>query len=122
HQLVNKPVVKRAVYFKFQSTDGVGNSFLVVALTMGKIVHGIHAPFVAGTVVMRFQNAIDYGVAHMHVGRCHIDFCPQYPRSFIEFAGCHPLEQTEIFFGSTVSVWAFLSRTCWSAFLLTDGY
>ena len=75
-QFFYTPIIQIAVGYKFQCADGVGNIFNRIALTVGKIVHGINAPFISRTVMFGMFYSIEYGIAHNHVGRCHINFCP----------------------------------------------
>jgi hypothetical protein len=57
-----------AVYLKFQGTEGMRDPFKIVTLAVCKIVHGVNIPFVCGTVVWRFNDTVDYGIPHMHIG------------------------------------------------------
>ncbi len=50
-QLVEQPVVERAVVLELQGADRVGDALDRIALPVGEIVHGINAPLVAGAVV-----------------------------------------------------------------------
>ncbi|MEY4537604.1 MAG: hypothetical protein RL171_1755, partial [Pseudomonadota bacterium] len=61
--------------FKLQRADAVGDLLQRVLYRVGKGVHGVDAPFVASVVVMGAADAVDGGVAHVDVGRRHIDFC-----------------------------------------------
>ena len=42
-------------------------------------------------------NSIEYGIAHNHVGRCHINFCPQYPATIGVFSIPHFPKQLKVF-------------------------
>ena len=76
-QAVQQPVVKRALVFKLQRADAVGDLLQRVLYRVGKGVHGVDAPFVAGVVVVGAADAVDGGVAQVDVGRRHVDFCSQ---------------------------------------------
>ena len=54
--------------------------------TVGKIIHGINAPVIAGAVVVGVQDAVHHRVAHIQIGRGHIDLCPQHTGAVREFA------------------------------------
>ena len=71
------------------------------------VVHRIDAPFVAGAVMLCVQNAVHHRVAHVEVGRRHVDFGAQGAGAIGKFAGLHALEQVEILFDGAVAVGAF---------------
>jgi hypothetical protein len=50
------------------------------------------------------------GIAHVEVGRRHVDLGAQGARAIGKFAGLHALEQIEILFHGAVAVGAFLAR------------
>ena len=77
---------------------------------MGKVIKRIDAPLVAGLVVGNVGNAVDDGVAHIHVGRGHVNFCAQNPCSVRKFAGSHAAEKVKVFLNTAVSVGAFRTR------------
>src|SRR6267154_4251098 len=81
--------------FKLQRAHGVRNVFQRVRLAMRKVVHGINAPFVAGAMVLGMQNPVHHGIAHVEVGRRHIDLGPQHARTVWKFACLHPRKQSE---------------------------
>ena len=45
---------------------------------MGKIVHGINAPLLPGTIVVHPLDAVQNRIPHIHVGRSHIDLSPKH--------------------------------------------
>src|SRR5690606_21242092 len=67
-QFLNKPVVQRFMYFKFECTNAVRNIFDRVTLSVSKIVHRINTPLVACTMMMCMFDAIHQRVAQVHVG------------------------------------------------------
>ena len=87
---------------------------------MRKIVHGIYIPLRTRTMVRVFYNPIHNRVAHVHIRRSHIDFRPQYHRTFFKFALIHALEQIEIFFYGTIAIRATYSGLCRCSLLLGD--
>ena len=75
---IDELVVKRTVRHKLEGADGVGDTLKVVALSMGKVVHGIAVPLCAGAVVRCLNDAIDDGIAEMHVRICHVELCAKH--------------------------------------------
>ena len=63
---------------EFQSADGVGHAFEIIALTMSEVVHGIYFPSVAGAPVRSLDDTVHYGVAEVHVVRGHVNFCAEH--------------------------------------------
>ena len=74
---VEAPVVERAVVFKFQCTDGVGDALDAVRLPVRPVVHRVDAPVAAGAVVLGVEDAVQHRIAQVQVGRGHIDFGAQ---------------------------------------------
>lgn len=62
---------------KLQGTDGVGDAFEVVTLSMGEIVHGVAVPLCAGAVVGCLYDAVHDGVTEVHVGVGHVELGSQ---------------------------------------------
>ena len=77
-QVVDKRIIERTVRHKLQCTDGVGHALKVVALSVGKVIHGVSVPLSACAVVRCVNDAIHDGVAEVHVGVGHIQLCPQH--------------------------------------------
>ena len=77
-QAVQQPVVKRALVFKLQRADAVGDLLQRVLNRVGKGVHRVDAPFVAGVVVGGAADAVDGRVAQVDVGAGHVDFGAQH--------------------------------------------
>ena len=107
--IAQEPLIQRAVYFKLQCTDRMRDLFDEIRLPMGKIIHRINAPFVAGAVVMYLADAVHDRVAHVHVGRCHVYFGAEHAVAIVKFAIFHALEQVEVFLYCAVAVRAFRS-------------
>ena len=99
------------------------NAFKEVALSVGKVVHRIHFPCVAGAVmVCRRHYAVDDRVAEVHVRVCHIYFGTQYHSTFFHFAVAHLLEQRQVFFDRTVAIRTIDTRLGRGSFLLGDNF
>ena len=103
------PVVERAVVFEFQRADGVRDALDGIGLAVGVVVHRVDAPLVAGAVMLGVQDAVHHRVAHVEVGRRHVDFGAQGAGAVGEFAGLHALEQVQILFDGAVAIGAFLA-------------
>ena len=56
--IVQIPVVKRAMVLVFQGANGMRDLFNRIGLAMGKIVHGIDFPLGAGSWMCRIQDTI----------------------------------------------------------------
>ena len=65
---------------------------------------------VARAMMRGVQDAVHHRVAHVEVGRGHVDLGPQRARAVGEFAGPHALEQVEVLLGRPVAVGAVLAR------------
>ena len=52
---------------KFKRTNRMGNLLDCIRLPMGKIVHRINTPFIAGSVMMGMLDTIHQGIAQMHI-------------------------------------------------------
>ena len=89
-----KAVTDRTVRHELQRTDRVGDTFEVVTLSVGKVVHRVTMPLRTGTVVGYLDDAVDDGVAEVHVGIRHIQFGTQHHRAFDSLRRVHLLKQT----------------------------
>ena len=77
---------------------------------MRKIVHGVNAPVVAGAMVLGVQYAVHHGIAHIQIGRRHVDLRPKHARAIRKFAGLHALQKFQILFRRALTVWACPAR------------
>ena len=107
--IIYNPIVQRAVVFELQCANGVRDTFVRVLDWMSKVVHGINAPFVPRVVVSCVQHAINYRIAHVDVGRSHIDFCTQNFFAVGKLAVTHIVEQLKVLFHRSVAEGTFLS-------------
>ena len=78
-------------------------------LAVRVVVHRVDAPLVAGAVMVGVQDAVHHRVAHVEVGRRHVDLGAQGARAIGKFAGLHAREQIEILFHGAIAVGAFLA-------------
>ena len=68
---------------------------------------------------MRIHDAVNDWITHVQIGACHIYFCPEHSGTFRELAVCHSLKKIQVFFYTSVSVRAFLTRLGQGAPVLT---
>ena len=64
---------------------------------VGKIIHRVNAPLIAGAVMLCPHDAVDHRVAHVDVGRCHVNLCPQRPGAVRKLPCPHARKQIKIF-------------------------
>ena len=62
---------------------------------MGKVIHGVDAPFVALAVVVHMVDAVEHRVPHVEVAAAQIDFGPQGIFAVGELPGLHPGEEVQ---------------------------
>ena len=109
-ELLDIPAVEGLVVGELEGAHGVGDVLDGVRLAVGVVVHGIDAPLVAGALVRGVEDAVHDGVAHVEVGRGHVDFGSQDAGAVGEFAVLHAGEEVEIFFDGAVAIGASLCR------------
>ena len=108
-QRVQNPVVQFPVVVEFQRAQRMRDSLDGVGQAVREIVHGIDAPRVAGTVMMRMADAVQRGIAHDDVGGGHVDLGAQDMRAVGKFPGLHAAEKIKVFFHAAVAPGAFLA-------------
>ncbi len=77
---------------------------------MGKIISGVYAPLVTGSVMVCPDDPVDHRVTHVYVTRCHVDLCPQNLLAFGKLSPPHPLKEVKVLLNRAVSIGAFLPR------------
>src|ERR1700733_4314041 len=105
---------------EFEGTNGMGDLFYRVALPMCKIIHGIDAPVIPRAMMMGMFDPVHDRVAHMHVGRAHVDLRPQYFLPVPVFSRTHLFEQTQVLFDAAVTERAALTGLCRRPFQCRD--
>ena len=100
----DEPIVKRSMVFKLQRAQRVGDVFQRIFQRMREIVHRINAPGIAGVVMRRVHDAIQHRIAHVHVGRCHVDLCPQHALTLLELSTAHLFKQRKVLINRAVAV------------------
>ena len=68
NQTSQDPVVERTLVFEFKGADTVRDAFKGIFDRVGPGVHRVNAPGIAGAVVVGMTDAVQHGVAHIHVG------------------------------------------------------
>src|SRR6187397_354537 len=87
---------------------------------MRVVVHRIDAPRVAGPVMMRAPDPVDDWVAHVDVGRRHVDLRAEHTRAVWKFARAHAAEQVETLADRAVAMRAVAAGLLQRAAILTD--
>jgi len=101
--VLDDPVVERTMHLEFEGAHRMGDFFEGVLDGMGIVVHRIDAPFVAGVGMRSVQNPIEHRVAHVQVGRGHVNFGAQHLGAVRELARAHALKQIKVFRGRAVA-------------------
>ena len=94
------------MHLELQRTDRVRHPFEEVTLPMGKVIHGVDAPLRTRTMVRHLDDAVDDGVAEVHVRRSHIDLRTQDHRAFRELSSVHTTEEIEALLDGAVAIGA----------------
>ena len=90
--IVQIPVVERAMVFVFQRANRMRDSFDGIRLAVGEVVHGVDFPLVARARMRCIQDAVHHRIAHVDIAAGHVDLCSQHRLAFLETAGAHFLE------------------------------
>ncbi len=109
-EVLQNPVVKRAVDLEFQGADGVGDAFEVVAEAVGEVIHRVDAPSRAGVVVLGVADAVEHRVAQPDVRRRHVDLRPKGARAVGKLAVLHADKQVQVLRHGTVAEGTFPAR------------
>ena len=91
--VVNDPFIQRTVILKLNRTHRMGDPFDCVLNRVCEIVQRINAPCIPLAVMMGADNPVNSRVTHIHIGGCHVDFCPQRFGTIREFPGPHVFKQ-----------------------------
>ena len=102
--IVDHPVVERAVRLELQRAEGVRDALKRVLNGVGKIVHRVDAPLVALAVMVHIADAVDDRVTHIEVAAGKVDLRAQGTAALRELAVLHALEKVEVLLHITVTV------------------
>ena len=105
---------------ELKRAHGVSDALDGVRLAVGVIVHRVDAPLVSCPLMFGVEDAVHDRVAHIHVGRGHVDFCSQHTRPVGEFASLHAGEEVKIFFNTPAAEGAVFARLGQAAAELAD--
>ncbi|OQA15013.1 MAG: hypothetical protein BWY63_03025 [Chloroflexi bacterium ADurb.Bin360] len=109
-QLVKVPIIERAMVLELERADGVGDALDGILQPVRPIVHGVDAPGIARAVMARVQDAVHHGVAQVEVGRAHVNFGAQHPRTIGKFSRAHATEEVKVLLDGAVAIGAILTR------------
>ena len=101
--LLEVPVVERAVGLELEGAERVGNALDGVGLPVGPVVGRVDAPLVAGAVVVLATDPVHHRIAQVQVGRGHVDLRPQRARAVGELAFAHAAQEIEVLLGRAVA-------------------
>lgn len=107
--VLRHPVVKGAVVLELQRTQRMRDTLDRVLQGMREIVHGIDHPLPARMRMFRMADAVDDGIAHVDVGRRHVDLRAEHFLPVREFARSHARKEVEVLLHAAVAVRALLS-------------
>lgn len=82
----------------------MGDVFQSVLDGMGKVVHGVDTPLVAGAVVMHMLDAVDGRITQVEVAGGQVNLGPQRHGTVSKFSVPHPFKQVQTLFNGPVAV------------------
>ena len=97
---------------ELQGADRVGNALDRIFLAVGEVVGRVNHPLGARLVVRGLANAIQDRVAHIHIGRGHIDLRPQHLLAVGELPGLHARQQIAVFRHAAFAIRAVFTGFC----------
>jgi hypothetical protein len=81
------------VVLEFQGAERVRDMLYGVGLAMSEIVGRVDAPLRPGARVRRVQDAIQNGIAQVHVAGSKVDLCAQHAGAVRKLAAAHIAKQ-----------------------------
>ena len=103
-QVFNEPIVQRAMHFKFQCADGMGDPLNGIFQRMSKIVQRIDAPLIAGIVMFCMTDPVNGRIAHVHIRVCHVDLGTENFAAVGELTVFHAFKKIQVFFHRAVAI------------------
>ncbi len=94
-QVLDEPVVERAVDVELERAERVGDALDGVALAVGEVVERVDAPRVAGAVMVACLMRYSNGSRIFMFVRDHVDLRAQHVGAVGELAGAHAREEVE---------------------------
>ena len=108
--------------YEFQRTDGVGDAFEVVALSVSEVIHRVSSPLATCAVVVLVDDTIDDRVTEVHVGVCHVDFGTKYHSTFRHRTAVHLFEEFEAFLHRAIAIRTVRTGLSRRALLCSDFF
>ncbi len=108
-EILDIPAVEGLVVGELEGAHGMGDALDGIGLAVGVVVHRVDAPLIAGAVVRGVQDAVHDRIAHVDVGRGHVDLGAQNAAAVGELALLHAGEEVEVFFDGAVAIRAVFS-------------
>ena len=105
-QMLDQPVVQRAVVFELERAQRVRHPLDRIRLAVREVVGRVDAPRIAGARVRGVQDAIEHRIAQIEVARCHVDLGAQDASAVRELAGAHAAQQVEVLLGRAIAIGA----------------
>ena len=102
--VVDNPIVQRAVILKFERTQRVRDVLHGVLDGVREVVHRVDAPFGTGAMVRHVVDAVDDRVAHIEVAGSEVNLCTERHSAVFKLAGAHAGKQVETLLHRTVTV------------------
>ena len=118
--VVHNPLIQRAMVFKLNRAHRMCNAFQCILNGVCEVIQRINAPLVPLSVVMGAHNAVNGRVAHVHVGRSHVNLGAQRLRAIRELARAHILKQLQVLLYRAVTVRAVFARLGQRTAIFTD--
>ena len=103
-QAVEHPVIKRPVVFEFKRADRVGDVLQRIGDAVGVVIERVDAPGIAGPMVVCAANPVDGRIAHVHIGRGHVDTQAQHPAAIGKFTRAHSTKFFQVLAGGPIAV------------------
>ena len=97
--------------FELQCAEGVRDPFKGVFQRVRIVVHRVDAPLVTVPKMVGAPDPVDHRVAHVDVGRSHIDAGAQHHRAVFELPGPHPGEKIEVLLDGAGATGGFPPRS-----------
>ena len=119
-EILDIPAVEGLVVGELEGAHGMGDALDGIGLAVGVVVHRVDAPLIAGAMVRGVEDAIHDRIAHVDVGRGHVDLGAQNAAAVGELALLHAGEEVEVFFDGAVAIGAVFSGLRESAAVLAN--
>jgi hypothetical protein len=107
---LDDPVVELARALELQRAERVGHALEGVLEAVRVVVERIDAPRVTCPVVVGVLDPHERRIAHLHVGRRHVDARAEDALAVLELAGLHPPEEIEVLLDAALPIRALLAR------------